>query len=180
MNSLSNTPRPTPSLLVNSPDDLRVSTTRISAVSIHITKFCFCLFSGELPEGWDHDLPANNFEGPALATRQTSQAVLLKLADRLPELFGGSADLNPSTLTYLKSSKDFQKHSPEGRNIRYGVREHAMAAISNGIAAYGGHLAFCSTFLNFIGYAWGAVIVGALTGYVPSVLLMMTWVNMHS
>jgi len=121
-------------------------------------------FAGELPEGWDKDLPTNNFEGPGLATRQTSQAVLLKLADRLPELFGGSADLNPSCLTYLKSSRDFQKATPDGRNVRYGVREHAMAAISNGLAAYGGFIPFCSTFLNFIGYAWGAVILGSLTG----------------
>jgi len=129
-------------------------------------------FAGELPKGWDEGLPTNNFEGPALATRQTSSAVLLKLADRLPELFGGSADLNPSCLTYIKSSVDFQASSPEGRNIRFGVREHAMAAICNGIASYGGYIPFCSTFLNFIGYAWGAVILSALTGV--RVLYIMT------
>lgn len=82
----------------------------------------------------------------------------------IPEFFGGSADLNPSTLTYLDVSKDFQKvegvyvviitsqHSPEGRNVRFGVREHGMAAVCNGLSAYGGFIPFGSTFLNFIGY----------------------------
>ena len=76
---------------------------------------------------------------------------------------GGSADLNPSTKTYIKSSTDFQKASPAGRNIRFGVREHAMAAICNGLALYGGLLPFGATFLNFIGYAYGAVILTAMS-----------------
>jgi len=125
-----------------------------------------------LPKDWAEGLPGSTPEGPALATRQTSQAVISALAERLPELFGGSADLNPSCLTYLKASKDFQKNSPEGRNLRFGVREHAMAAICNGLAAYGGFLPFCSTFLNFIGYALGAVTLGSLTGL--QVLYVMT------
>jgi len=81
----------------------------------------------------------------------------------LPELFGGSADLNPSTFTYIKADKDFQKNSYDQRNVRFGVREHAMAAICNGLAAYCGFIPYCSSFLNFIGYAYGAVILSALS-----------------
>jgi len=83
----------------------------------------------------------------------SSGLVLNALAGKLPELVGGSADLNPSTMTYIKSSTDFQKATPAGRNIRFGVREHAMAAVCNGIALYGALVPFGSTFLNFIGYA---------------------------
>eukprot|EP01087_Luapelamoeba_hula_P004736 TRINITY_DN1467_c0_g1_i1.p1 TRINITY_DN1467_c0_g1~~TRINITY_DN1467_c0_g1_i1.p1 ORF type:complete len:683 (+),score=99.75 TRINITY_DN1467_c0_g1_i1:131-2179(+) len=126
----------------------------------------------KLPENWEKDLPSWKPEDSAIATRQASGIVLNKLAERLPELFGGSADLNPSCLTYLKSSVDFQKNSFKGRNVRFGVREHAMAGICNGITAYGGLLPFCSTFLNFIGYAWGSVILSALTEY--RVLYIMT------
>lgn len=69
-------------------------------------------------------------------------------------------------------SKDFQKESPEGRNIRFGVREHGMAAICNGIHAYGGFIAYGSTFLNFIGYALGAVRLSAVSEF--GVLYIMT------
>jgi len=89
--------------------------------------------------------------------------VLNILADRMPEIFGGSADLNPSCFTYIKSSPDFQKTSPEGRNVRFGVREHGMAAIMNGLACHGLFIPFGSTFFNFIGYAYGAVVLSALS-----------------
>ena len=75
-------------------------------------------------------------EDKALATRQSSQVVLNKLAEGIPELVGGSADLTPSNLTKPKGAEDFQAATPEGRYVRFGVREHAMAAICNGLASY--------------------------------------------
>ena len=107
----------------------------------------------QLPKDWLAGLPKYTPEGKPEATRVSGGLVLNALAAKMPEIVGGSADLNPSTMTYLKASQDFQKGSPAGRNIRFGVREHAMAAISNGIAAYGALVPFCSTFLNFLGYA---------------------------
>eukprot|EP01127_Copromyxa_protea_P001407 TRINITY_DN11409_c0_g1_i1.p1 TRINITY_DN11409_c0_g1~~TRINITY_DN11409_c0_g1_i1.p1 ORF type:complete len:673 (-),score=190.73 TRINITY_DN11409_c0_g1_i1:39-1796(-) len=120
--------------------------------------------AGELPAGWDAEgaLPVYSSEA-AVSTRKASGLILNHFSKTIPELFGGSADLNPSCFTYLDDSKDFQKGSYENRNIRFGVREHAMAAICNGLAAYGGIIPFCSTFLNFIGYAYGATILSALS-----------------
>eukprot|EP01090_Pellita_catalonica_P019933 TRINITY_DN6921_c0_g1_i1.p1 TRINITY_DN6921_c0_g1~~TRINITY_DN6921_c0_g1_i1.p1 ORF type:complete len:678 (+),score=105.36 TRINITY_DN6921_c0_g1_i1:31-2064(+) len=120
-------------------------------------------FAGELPKGWDADLPTFTSDDAANATRKTSGIdVIPNFEKKLPEFFGGSADLNPSTFTYLKSSVDFQKKTPEGRNVRFGVREHAMASICNGLASYGGIIPYCSTFLNFVGYAFGAMTLSAL------------------
>eukprot|EP00808_Paulinella_micropora_P021897 g4713.t1 len=76
---------------------------------------------------------------------------------------GGSADLTPSNKTQLKKTTDFQANSPAGRYIRFGVREHAMCGIGNGLAAYGGIVPFAATFLNFIEYAFGAVRLAALS-----------------
>jgi transketolase len=117
----------------------------------------------ELPEGWEKLLPRFAPGSAAEATRKTSGRVLNALAKTMPELFGGSADLNPSCFTYLDGYPDFQKKTPIGRNIRFGVREHAMAAILNGLAAYGGYIPFGSTFMNFLGYAWGSAILSALS-----------------
>lgn len=119
---------------------------------------------GELPEGWEKALPEYKAGGAALATRKTSGNTLNALASVLPELFGGSADLNPSTFTYLEKFKAFQKDSYEGRNVHFGVREHAMAAVMVGLAAYGFFIPFGSTFLNFLGYCLGAFTVSALSG----------------
>uniref|UniRef100_A0A6B2KZ44 Transketolase n=1 Tax=Arcella intermedia TaxID=1963864 RepID=A0A6B2KZ44_9EUKA len=116
-----------------------------------------------LPEGWEASFPTFKPSDPAAATRITSGNILNHAASLLPEIFGGSADLNPSCFTYLKSDKDFQKGAYSQRNVRFGVREHAMAAICNGLAAYGTFIPFCSTFLNFIGYAYGAVILSGLS-----------------
>jgi transketolase len=116
-------------------------------------------------------LPTFKSTDAAKATRQHGQTVINALAKVLPELVGGSADLNPSTLTYLDCSKDFQLKTPEGRNIRFGVREHGMAAICNGMAAYGGIIPYCSTFLNFIGYALGAVRLSAISHF-PVIYVM--------
>jgi len=127
---------------------------------------------GKFPEGWKKVLPTYKPEDPAKATRQFSQTVINNLAKVLPEIVGGSADLNPSTLSYLDISKDYQKATPEGRNIRFGVREHAMAAVCNGLHAYGGMISYGATFLNFLGYALGAVRLSALSHF--GVLYVMT------
>jgi len=118
---------------------------------------------GRLPDNWKSVLPSWKPEDPKMATRQHSEVVLNKLAEKIPEIIGGSADLTPSTLTFLKCSKDFQKDSPDGRHFRYGVREHGMAALMNGMSAHGGVIPYGATFLNFIQYALGAVRLTALS-----------------
>lgn len=120
---------------------------------------------GELPANWQSLLPRFKPTDKADATRNLSGVVLNKLAPVVTELVGGSADLTPSTKTDIKCSHDFQKNTPAGRYIRYGVREHAMAAIGNGLAAYGCIIPYTSTFLNFIEYAYGAVRLSALSGH---------------
>jgi len=154
--------------------------------------FCFCLdpelaaelkrrVSGKLPEGWEALLPRYKAGSAAEATRRSSGKALNALAKTLPELMGGSADLNPSCFTYLDGYPDFQKKTPEGRNLRFGVREHAMAAILNGMAAYGAYIPYGSTFLNFIGYAYGAVILSALSHLnVRSFLLTQVFCRLSS
>jgi transketolase len=120
---------------------------------------------GALPENWRECLPRWTPEDKALATRQSSQLVLNKLCEAVPELVGGSADLTPSNLTKFRGALDFQAATPEGRYIRFGVREHAMAAVCNGLFAYGSLLPFCATFLNFTQYALGAMRVSALQDF---------------
>jgi len=122
--------------------------------------------AGELPETWDQDLPTFADADP-LPTRRASEAVLQALAANVPELFGGSADLNPSTYTWLKGYGDFQAGdwNPEdkqgavggvwgygGRNLHFGVREHAMGAIAGGMALHGGLIPYTATFLVFSDY----------------------------
>jgi transketolase len=99
----------------------------------------------------------NKENGDDLATREAGGMVMNAIAAGVPELVGGSADLDPSTKTYLKDQGDFQPDNYAGRNIHYGVREHAMAAINNGLALHGGLLPFGATFLNFLDYMKGAV-----------------------
>lgn len=122
-------------------------------------------FEGKLPADWKKNFPVYTPQDKALATRQFSEIALNAAAAALPEIVGGSADLTPSNLTKLTMSGDFQKDTPIGRYIRYGVREHAMAAISNGLFAHGALRPFCATFYNFIGYALGAVRVSALSQF---------------
>jgi transketolase len=86
------------------------------------------------------------------------------IAMSLPELVGGSADLDPSTKTYLKNCGDFEPGNYGGRNIHYGVREHVMAASTNGIALHGGLLPFAATFFNFVDYLKPSLRLGCLTG----------------
>lgn len=117
---------------------------------------------GELPAGWEKKLPSWTTADKALASRQSSQKVLNACAEAIPEIVGGSADLTGSNLTFLECSKDFQATQYDGRYFRFGVREHGMAAICNGISAYGGLIPFGATFLNFAGYALGSMRLSAL------------------
>ena len=100
--------------------------------------------------------------GDNVATRDTGGVAMNAIAPQLPELVGGSGDLDPSTKTYLKGMGDFEPDNYGGRNIHYGVREHAMAGINNGIALHGGLLPFGATFLNFLDYMKGAVRLAAI------------------
>ncbi|ORX72465.1 transketolase [Linderina pennispora] len=132
---------------------------------------------GRLPEGWEKALPSFTPADKAVATRKLSEGVINALAPVLPELIGGSADLTGSNLTRWKDAVDFQPAATglgdyAGRYLRFGVREHGMAAISNGIAAYGANIPFASTFLNFISYAAGATRLSALSHF--RVLYVMT------
>ena len=113
--------------------------------------------SGELPEGWEQKLPVYKPGDAAVASRKLSEIVLTAIHGTLPELFGGSADLTGSNLTRVKNDVDFQPPSTglgnyAGRYFRYGVREHGMGAILNGLAAYGAILPFGGTFLVSIRY----------------------------
>ncbi len=119
--------------------------------------------SGALPRGWDAALPVYPDGADGLATRNVSQNVLQVLKDSLPELFGGAADLSESNLTDLKGAGELSA-TEAGRNIRFGVREHAMGGIANGIAYHGGFIPYAATFLTFSDYMRGSVRLAALTG----------------
>jgi transketolase len=122
------------------------------------------LWAGELPEDWRDALPTFTPDDGPLATRNASGMVLQALAPVLPTLIGGSADLAPSNKTLLNDYDDFQRDTPAGRNIRFGVREHAMGAILNGMALYGGLLPYGGTFLVFSDYMRPSVRLAALMG----------------
>ncbi|CCH45867.1 transketolase [Wickerhamomyces ciferrii] len=135
--------------------------------------------SQKLPENWAEKLPTYNSGDKALATRKLSEMLLDSVFDELPELIGGSADLTGSNLTRTKEAVDFQPDGSNigtyaGRYIRYGVREHGMGAIMNGIAAFGANYKpYGGTFLNFVSYAAGAVRLSALSGH------PVIWVATH-
>ena len=117
--------------------------------------------SGKSSQRWDAGIP--DFKGAKpIATRAASGQVLNAIADKLPTLIGGSADLAPSNNTLLKASFDFQKGAYEGRNIRFGVREHAMGAILNGMALHKGVQPYGGTFLVFADYCRPAIRLAAL------------------
>jgi transketolase len=118
--------------------------------------------SGRLPQGWDATLPAFAPGDPALATRAASGKVLHALFPKVTNLLGGSADLAPSNNTYVQGVPEFQAGSYAGRNFRFGVREHAMAAISNGMALHGGVRPYAGTFLVFSDYMRPALRLAAL------------------
>ncbi len=117
--------------------------------------------AGELPEGWDRALPILTAGGGSLATRQASGLALQALATAVPNLVGGSADLGGSTGTTLKQGTNFGPMS-SGRQFHWGVREHGMGAILNGIAAHGGLRPFGSTFLVFSDYMKPAIRLAAI------------------
>ncbi len=130
-------------------------------------------WEGRLPEDWDADLPTFPADAKGLATRAASGKALNALARRVPELIGGSADLTPSNKTKLEGETDFQAATPQGRYIHFGVREHAMGAMVNGMALYGGLRPFGSTFLVFSDYMRPAIRISALS-HIPSI-----WVFTH-
>jgi len=130
-------------------------------------------FNHELAEGTFDDLPVFDFgKDKAKATRNYSNFCLNSVAGKMPELVGGSADLTGSNLSHIDGAGDFQKNTPLGRMIRFGVREHAMSAICNGMFAYGGMRPFCATFLQFAGYALGAIRCSALSKF--GIIYIMT------
>ena len=117
--------------------------------------------AGQLPGGWDKSLKSYPVgDGPA--TRKASQEAIQSLASTLPELFGGSADLSESNLTDVADGGIVEAANPGGRNIRFGVREHAMGGIVNGMALYGGFIPYAATFLTFSDYMRGSVRLAAL------------------
>jgi transketolase len=119
-------------------------------------------FKGELPEGWDKDLPVFD-PAEGLATRQSSGKTLDALRKSIPFLIGGSADLASSNETPKGSDISFQPGSYQNSSIWFGVREHAMGAIMNGIDAHGGTRVYGGTFLTFSDYMRGAIRLAALT-----------------
>ncbi|XP_042515018.1 transketolase, chloroplastic-like [Macadamia integrifolia] len=121
------------------------------------------IINGELPSGWEKALPTYTPESPAEATRILSQQCLNALAPALPGLLGGSADLASSNMTLLKMFGNFQKNTPEERNVRFGVREHGMGAICNGIALHSGLVPYCATFFVFTDYMRPAMRIAALS-----------------
>lgn len=120
--------------------------------------------SNKLPAGWEKALPTYTPEDKPLATRQYSQIMLNALAPVLPGLIGGSADLAPSNLTLMKMFGDFQKGSYQERNMRFGVREHGMGAIVNGMGLHNsGLIPYCATFYIFTDYMRSAMRMSALS-----------------
>ena len=117
---------------------------------------------GRLRRDWDRGLKTYE-TGAEVATRNASQDAIQALAGPLPELFGGAADLSESNLTDVKGEPDFSADEA-GRNLRFGVREHAMGAIANGLAYHGGFIPYDATFLTFSDYMRGAVRLSALAG----------------
>lgn len=116
----------------------------------------------KLAEGWEASLP--NFDGTeAKATRAYSGDVINAIAGTIPQMIGGSGDLTPSNNTYIKSSADFQADRPANRNIHFGIREHAMGSLMNGMALYGSVIPFGGTFQTFSDYVRPAIRLAALS-----------------
>jgi transketolase len=130
-------------------------------------------FAGKLPEEWDSNLPSFPADPKGMATRSASGKIINALAPNIPELIGGSADLTGSNKTWIDSCDSFQANSPENRNIYFGVREHAMGAAVNGMAAHGGLRPYSGTFLVFADYMRPAIRISALSKH-PSI-----WVFTH-
>lgn len=121
------------------------------------------VISGKLPENWQEVLPTFEPSVKGLATRSASNKIINALAGVIPELVGGSADLSGSNSTTIKDTLSFQKDSYKGRNVNYGVREHAMGAINNGLNQHGGLISFSATFLVFSDYLRPTIRISALS-----------------
>ena len=118
--------------------------------------------AGTLPEGWDSELPTFTKENGNVASRQASGMVLNAIAKRVPELIGGSADLAASTLTLIKGAPSVLPGSFGGRNFHWGIREHGMGSMMNGMALHGGTIPYGATFLIFSDYMRPAIRLAAL------------------
>ena len=118
--------------------------------------------SGFLTQGWDDKIPEFSVADGPIATRAASGKVLNAIADKIPTLIGGSADLAPSNKTYMDTSREFQNHVYEGRNIRFGVREHAMGGIMSGMFLHNGLRPYGGTFLVFADYMRPAIRAASL------------------
>jgi transketolase len=119
------------------------------------------IMQGRLPDGWDSDVPRFSPDDGYVATRRASQKVIQWAAARVPHLVSGSADLEPSTLTLIDDGGSVSRGEYSGRNVHYGVREHGMGAIVNGLVLHGLR-AFGSTFFNFLDYMKPAVRIASL------------------
>ncbi len=121
------------------------------------------IINSDFGESWKDKLTKFENYGETMATRKASGVVLNDIVSELPTLFGGSADLTPSNNTDLKGYADFNNETPNGRYVRYGIREHAMAAIMNGIAIYGGIIPYGGTFLVFSDYLRPSIRLAAIS-----------------
>lgn len=119
---------------------------------------------GDLPAGWQQAIPVFDSKNGNVASRSASEVVLNALAARIPELVGGSADLSGSNLTIIKGDPTFAPENFGGRNFHFGVREHAMGAILNGMSVHGGMIPYGGTFLVFTDYMRPAIRLAALMG----------------
>ena len=126
--------------------------------------------AGKLPDDWEAALPTFPTDPKGMATRASSGKVINALAPILPELIGGSADLAPSNNTKIDGSPAFQKDSREGRNFHFGVREHAMGAVLNGMALFGGVIPYGGTFLIFSDYMKPAIRIAAIS-HIPTIFI---------
>jgi transketolase len=121
--------------------------------------------SGDLPKDWEKGLPVFPADEKGMASRAASGKVINGLAATLPELMGGSADLAPSNKTWINGEEAFSAETPAGRNMHFGIREHAMGAIMNAMSVHGCLVPYAATFLVFSDYLRPAVRLSALSGY---------------
>jgi len=131
------------------------------------------ILKGDLPKGWDMDLKEFPADKKGMATRAASGKIINAVAPHLPDLIGGSADLTPSNKTWIDGSPPFHTNTPEGRNFHFGVREHGMGAVINGMSLYPGIIPYGGTFLVFSDYNRPAIRIASLSHY-PSI-----WVFTH-
>lgn len=144
-----------------------------SAASPQLAREWGTALSGGLPSGWEEALPSWDEGADPIATRSSGGKALVALAERIPWLVGGDADLSESTKTAIPGGGDFDGRTGAGRNLHFGVREHAMGAACNGIAAHGGLRPYSATFFTFSDYQRPSVRLSALSH------LGVIWVYTH-